>query len=48
MVFGGEHDQDCDRYTTWEQAEAGHKATVERIWPFYGLRDDAEISASIT
>ena len=48
MVFGGQHDQDMDRYTTWEQAEAGHRATVERIWPFYGLRDDAAISASIT
>lgn len=39
MVFGGEHDQDMDRYTTWEQAEAGHKEVVRRLkeglapWP---------------
>jgi len=31
MVFGGEHDQEMDRYTTWEQAEAGHKAMVAKV-----------------
>lgn len=31
MVFGGARDQDQLRYSTWEQAEAGHKAMVERI-----------------
>lgn len=24
MIFGGPHDQDCWRYTTWQQAEEGH------------------------
>ena len=24
MIFGGPHDQYQERYTTWEQAEAGH------------------------
>ena len=24
MIFGGEHDQDQERYCTWEEAEAGH------------------------
>ena len=33
MIFGGEHDQWQDRYTTWEQAEAGHKAAVAVAWP---------------
>lgn len=31
MVFGGPLDQEQDRYTTWEQAEAGHKLMVERV-----------------
>ena len=30
MVFGGDMDQEEDRYTTYDQAEAGHKAMVER------------------
>ena len=25
MVFGGEHDEDMERYSTWEEAEQGHK-----------------------
>lgn len=28
MVFGGEHDQDQWRYSTEEQAQAGHDAVV--------------------
>ncbi len=29
MIFGGEHDQEQWRYSTWEEAEAGHmKALV--------------------
>jgi hypothetical protein len=28
MVFGGDHDQDCWRYSTEEQARAGHAAAV--------------------
>jgi hypothetical protein len=31
MVFGGSLNQEQDRYTTWEQAEAGHKAMVDRV-----------------
>lgn len=29
MVFGGPHDELCDRYETWEEAEAGHRRAVE-------------------
>jgi hypothetical protein len=25
MVFGGEYDGYCKRYSTWEEAEGGHK-----------------------
>jgi len=31
MVFGGEHEGDCERYSTWDEAETGHKQTVARI-----------------
>ena len=31
MIFGGEHDDYQERYTTWEEAEAGHKKAVEMI-----------------
>jgi hypothetical protein len=31
MVFGGEYDQQCDRYSTWDEAEAGHRAVVEAL-----------------
>ena len=31
MVFGGEHDEDMDRYSTWEEAEEGHKCMCERV-----------------
>jgi hypothetical protein len=31
LVFGGELDQEMDRYFTWEQAETGHKKMVERV-----------------
>lgn len=31
MVFGGQLDQEMDRYTTWEQAEYGHKAMVDKV-----------------
>jgi hypothetical protein len=31
MIFGGEHDQFCDRYTTYDQAEAGHKRVVAAL-----------------
>jgi hypothetical protein len=28
MIFGGEHDQYQERYSTWDEAEAGHKQGV--------------------
>lgn len=31
MVFGGQLDQECDRYSTWDEAEAGHAAMVARV-----------------
>lgn len=31
MVFNGPLSEEQDRYTTWEQAVAGHKAMVERV-----------------
>ena len=31
MVFGGELDQKQERYSTWEEAEAGHKAMVKQV-----------------
>ena len=31
MVFGGELDQEMDRYSTYEEAEKGHKFMVKRV-----------------
>jgi hypothetical protein len=31
MVFGGDLDQELERYYTWAEAEAGHAAMVARI-----------------
>lgn len=31
MVFGGPLDQAMDRYSTWDEAERGHAAMVERV-----------------
>lgn len=31
MIFGGEHDDYCDRYATWEEAEAGHAKAVKMV-----------------
>jgi hypothetical protein len=38
MVFGGALDEEQERYTTWDAAEEGHAAMVERVkaseqWP---------------
>ena len=33
MIFGGPHDQDQDRYSTWEEAEAGHAEMCTRAFP---------------
>lgn len=31
MVFGGELNGEMERYSTWDEAEAGHKAMLERV-----------------
>jgi hypothetical protein len=31
MVFGGQHDEYTDRYTTWEEAVAGHGRIVSAL-----------------
>ena len=31
MVFGGEFDEEMDRYSTWEEAEKGHKTMIEKV-----------------
>jgi len=31
LVFGGPMDQEMDRYSTWEEAEKGHQAMVEKL-----------------
>lgn len=30
MIFGGPHDQECERCTTWEQAEVMHRRACMR------------------
>lgn len=29
MLFGGKHDQYQERYSTWEEAEIGHKKAIK-------------------
>ena len=29
MIFGGPHDQEMQRYSTWDEAENGHEQMVE-------------------
>lgn len=31
MIFGGDHDEFCNRYSTWEEAEHGHQDAVEMV-----------------
>jgi hypothetical protein len=31
MIFGGEDDGYQERYATWEEAEAGHVAALEKV-----------------
>ena len=31
MIFGGKHDQNQERYHTWEEAEKGHKKAVKLV-----------------
>ncbi len=30
MIFGGKHDQYQERYSTWEEAEEGHKQALSK------------------
>lgn len=32
MIFGGEHDGYQERYSTWEDAEAGHQRAIELVF----------------
>jgi len=31
VIFGGEFDEKLDRYSTWEEAELGHRKYVEMV-----------------
>lgn len=31
MIFGGDCDEYCQRYHTWDEAETGHKECVEAV-----------------
>ncbi len=31
MLFGGKHDQYQERYSTWEEAEEGHKKALAKV-----------------
>ena len=33
MVFGGKHDGETDCYSTWEEAEAGHRKMCRKVFP---------------
>ena len=37
MIFGGPHDQDQERYSTWAEAEAGHAKMCKKA--FGGKRE---------
>jgi hypothetical protein len=32
MIFGGDHDGYQERYSTWEEAEEGHKKAIELVF----------------
>lgn len=32
MIFGGEHDGFQERYSTWDEAEAGHQRAIELVF----------------
>ena len=32
MIFGGEYDGYQERYSTWDEAEAGHQIAIEMIY----------------
>jgi hypothetical protein len=31
LVFGGPHNETMDRYSTWDEAEAGHNRMLEKV-----------------
>lgn len=31
MIFGGDHDEYQERYSTWDEAEAGHRKACELV-----------------
>lgn len=31
MIFGGKHDQYQERYSTWDEAEVGHRVAVQLV-----------------
>ena len=39
MVFGGPLDGEQQRYSTWQEAEAGHKAMLQRVSDTQGEED---------
>ena len=43
MVFGGTMDQAQWRYSTWEQAEAGHQEVVKRL-----LKEMPDLTRAVT
>ncbi len=32
LVFGGDHDQDAEKYYTWDEAEVGHQRMCEKVF----------------
>lgn len=32
MIFGGQQDGYCQRYSTWEEAEVGHQKAIELLF----------------
>ena len=31
MIFGGKYDEEMQRYSTWDEAEKGHRKMTERV-----------------
>lgn len=42
LIFGGEFDQRMWRYSTWEEAEIGHREAVKKVRGSDGSQKDAE------
>lgn len=40
LVFGGEHDGRMERYTTWDEAERGHKIMCGRVGIAWSNHED--------